>query len=90
MPPTYLLVQISDTEYVPSVLSKINEDVRAKCASKVLVITRIADKRKALKVKKSLRECFPGFDMDKNLKEMGAMVTGLTYNSMCQDVYEFL
>lgn len=82
MPQTYLFIQISDNEYVSEVLSKISEDVRAKFANKVLVVTKIAEKRKALKVKKSLRECFPGLDVDKDLKEIGAVVSGNAYNSI--------
>ena len=69
---------------------KINETLRAKFASRIFLVSKIADKRKAMAVKKGVRECFPGIDIDKNLRALGAVVKGPTYESACSDIFELL
>ena len=48
----YLFIQISDDTYVPNVLMKMPEAIRAQYAKRVYIVTKIANARQLPKVKR--------------------------------------
>lgn len=62
MPNVFLLVQTNDPDYIDNMIGQLAEDIRSKLSKRIFVVTKIADKRKGLKCKKSLRSLCQGFE----------------------------
>ena len=72
LPQTYLFIQITSIEYIDNVLKNLSDQVRTSFIDRVFIVTKSADKWNAIKIKKSIRECFPGLVEAKQFKALGA------------------
>lgn len=90
MPQTYLLIQVSDREYIDNVISKISVETRKKFFNRVYVISKAQKPQINLKIKKGIRECFPGFVEKSNFMQLGDAQSGQAkYLDACQSIFEF-
>ena len=90
MPNAYLMVQTSDPEYIESMLGQLGEELRSKLSKRVFVVTKMADKRKSLKCKKSMRNLFQNFDDATQFKTLGESTSGASYDEACRDIFSQL
>ena len=57
-------------------LSRLSESLRNSFSDRVYIVSKIADKWSGLKIKKGIRECFPGLNEAKSFKALGGTQPG--------------
>ena len=72
IPQAYLLVQITSIDYIEDVLKNLSDQVRTSFIDRVFIVTKSADKWNAIKIKKGIRDCFPGLNEATQLIVLGA------------------